>query len=534
MERLDDVRKTLKFYVRSNELKNKIIDKQNNYSVADHLFGSMILATAIDSEFKEAKSISKIYRMLFLSELSNVYPNYNFEDLKLGNQYASEAREAIDASTEDGRLVFNYKMLDFLLTRFIKEKEGIISNERLIREGSNIIALICNKKPYECKEVFKFYYVNFRLKNKARSGWDNKHWNIKSDRREKVSEHIIGTLALAIALNSEFEYDFDIDKEMKTLVTHETGETIIDDFTPFDGITPAQRKAIEDQAIVDALGNLKCKEEIISLISEFEEKKTLEGKCSRFCDKIEADLQAKIYQERGMHHSLDDQENNVVFKSSKVQQMIKDGAKNAFDIWYEWDKTIYDGDKQFPEFINALKMARDNNLFYLDKVVRERIDLTEEEYALLSQELSDVINELYKDDNIESIYVTNRQGLGEEKGIIYVTIILNPSAKSSANDYNYFKITSALTIAALSKLKNTGFTVAYNFDYVDRYSTIPMNSHETYNIEKLAESTIIFDKTGDLNRVQEETKNYTHQYDFNLVDYVPPLEETISRKLTRI
>ena len=51
MEKLDELRKTLNFYVCSNELKNKIIDEPNNYSVADHLFGSMILATAIDSEF---------------------------------------------------------------------------------------------------------------------------------------------------------------------------------------------------------------------------------------------------------------------------------------------------------------------------------------------------------------------------------------------------------------------------------------------------------------------------------------------------
>ena len=53
MEKLDEIRKVLDFYVRSNELKNKIIDEPNNYSVADHLFGSMILATSIDSEFKE-------------------------------------------------------------------------------------------------------------------------------------------------------------------------------------------------------------------------------------------------------------------------------------------------------------------------------------------------------------------------------------------------------------------------------------------------------------------------------------------------
>ena len=111
MEKLDEIRKTLEFYVRSNELKNKIIDKPNNYSIADHLFGSMILATAIDSEFKETNNLSKVYRMLFLSEFSNLYPNYDFDNLKLGKQYSNEAAEARKINTNDGKLVFKYKML---------------------------------------------------------------------------------------------------------------------------------------------------------------------------------------------------------------------------------------------------------------------------------------------------------------------------------------------------------------------------------------------------------------------------------------
>ena len=167
MEKLDEIRKSLDFYVKSNELKNKIIDEPNNYSVADHLFGSMILATAIDSEFKETSNLSKVYRMLFLAEFSNLYPNYDFENLKLGKQYVHEIEEARDTNIEDGKLVFKYKKLDFLLTKLIKDKENYISPTELIKEGSIIISSLCSKQPYECEEIFKFYYLNFRLKNKA-------------------------------------------------------------------------------------------------------------------------------------------------------------------------------------------------------------------------------------------------------------------------------------------------------------------------------------------------------------------------------
>ncbi len=46
------------------------------------------------------------------------------------------------------------------------------------------------------------------------------------------------------------------------------------------------------------------------------------------CDKEDADLEAKVYQEKGFHHSLNDQEHNVVMKSGKVQKMINEGLAN--------------------------------------------------------------------------------------------------------------------------------------------------------------------------------------------------------------
>ena len=529
MEKLDEIRKSLDFYVKSNELKNKIIDESNNYSVADHLFGSMILATAIDSEFKETNNLSKIYRMLFLAEFSNLYPNYDFENLKLGKQYVREIVEARDMNIEDGKLVFKYKMLDFLLTKLIKDKENNISPSELIKEGSIIISSLCSKQPSECEEIFKFYYLNFRLKNKVRTGWDSKHWNVKSNRIETISEHIIGTLSLAMVLNSEFEYNLDIDKVLKMLTIHETGETLIGDITPFDGITPEKKKEIEHQAMIEALGNLKEKDSLLTLLYEFDEQETPEAKCSHYCDKIEADLQAKIYQDKGMHHSLDDQKNNVVFNSSKVQQMVKDGAKDAFDIWYEWDKTIYIGDNKFPEFINMLKIARANDLLHLDKVVRERINLTGEEHYFLSQELTDTIQELYKDDNIDSIYLTSYQDSKHSKGTLNIVVLLESSTDYYTYDQLMEKLNSKIAID-----NKTGVNVAFDCDYENRYSITALNPSEVHRVEELVESTILFDKTGRLSKVKKVMEKYGHLYGFYLVDYVPPVDETISRKLAKI
>ena len=61
-----------------------------------------------------------------------------------------------------------------------------------------------------------------------------------------------------------------------------------------------------------------------------------------------------------------------------------------------------------------------------------------------------------------------------------------------------------------------------------------MNPSEVHRVEQLVESKILFDKTGKLSRVQEVMKKYGHLYEFYLVDYVPPVDETISRKLVKI
>jgi hypothetical protein len=57
----------------------------------------------------------------------------------------------------------------------------------------------------------------------------------------------------------------------------------------------------------------------------------------------------------GCQNPLSEQENNVVFHSKKVQQMVQNGAKSAFDIWYEWDKSLYADDEIFSNLLNYVK-----------------------------------------------------------------------------------------------------------------------------------------------------------------------------------
>lgn len=203
--------------------------------------------------------------------------------------------------------------------------------------------------------VLKFYMMATQLKYKIRSGWDNLHWNISSQRRESIAEHIYGACILAIAMDSEFNTNLDIQKVIMMLVLHELGEVEIGDITPFDNITREEKIKMEHQAMRHVLGDLLKADEYYDLLIEFDERKTKESIFAHHCDKLDADLQAKIYQDMGFQKPLEEQGDNIVFKNAHIQQILKKGAKNAFDIWYEWDKSLYSDDENFSNLLDYIK-----------------------------------------------------------------------------------------------------------------------------------------------------------------------------------
>ena len=208
------------------------------------------------------------------------------------------------------------------------------------------------------ENALQFYLLACKLKYKLRSGWDNKHWNILGDRRESVAEHVYGVCMLAISLYSQLEEELDFDKVLKMLVIHELGECLVPDATPFDGISSEEKLELEHEAVMEITKDFPNKVDIINLILEFDKGKTKEARFAFQCDKLDADIQSKVYQDKGLHHSLDDQENNIVMNSSKVKEIIHEGAKTAFDVWYEYDKDLYEKNSIFEK---ALEYVKKNN-----------------------------------------------------------------------------------------------------------------------------------------------------------------------------
>lgn len=207
-------------------------------------------------------------------------------------------------------------------------------------------------------KALKFYLLVTKLKYKIRAGWDKDLWNVNSERLESIAEHVFGTCMLAIALDSEFDFNINIDKVIKMLALHEIGEIKIGDITPYDGISEEEKKRLEHEAWIEILDGLVKENEIYKLLLEFDERKSNEANFAYLCDKMEADIQSKVYQDMGCHISLDD-ENNKFLKNNRIQTIKNNGAKTVFDVWYEADKGKFENE---PVFQKLLKIVKDNNM----------------------------------------------------------------------------------------------------------------------------------------------------------------------------
>lgn len=144
----------------------------------------------------------------------------------------------------------------------------------------------------KAKNVLRYYVLTNRLKDLVRTGWKN--WEVSRERIESVAEHVYGVMMLAIAMKSEYEYDVDLEKVLKMLAVHETEEIIISDLTIFD-IDYEKKEQIGHEAIKKIFKGLNDGKEYVDLILEFDGRETKESKFAFFCDKLEADLQARIY-----------------------------------------------------------------------------------------------------------------------------------------------------------------------------------------------------------------------------------------------
>ena len=204
------------------------------------------------------------------------------------------------------------------------------------------------------KKVLDFYVTCNKLKNVIRTGW--KDWNVKRNRVESVAEHIYGTQMLALAIYSEYQEEYknlDIMKVIYMLAIHEIGEATIGDLTQFQ-ISKMEKKRIEQEAVTKTLNGLLRGKEIEKYFIEFDEHSTEEGWFAHLCDKLECDIQSKLYDEENCV-DLNDQKDSNTYNDERVQSIFKELGDCPYKwskMWLKFGQSMYNYDKPFIEISN--------------------------------------------------------------------------------------------------------------------------------------------------------------------------------------
>ena len=192
------------------------------------------------------------------------------------------------------------------------------------------------------RRVIDYYVLCNKLKTVIRTGW--KDWHVNKERIESVAEHIYGVQMLAIAMKSEYCYDINLEKVIMMLAVHELGEIKIGDLTQFQ-ISKEKKEKIEHEAFHKILKGILDGEQIEKLFLEFDERKTPEAMFAYQCDKLECDLQSKLYDEDGAV-DLSNQQDNKTFFNSRVQRLLKK-YKSWSKMWLKFGQEVYPYDENF-------------------------------------------------------------------------------------------------------------------------------------------------------------------------------------------
>lgn len=192
------------------------------------------------------------------------------------------------------------------------------------------------------QNVLNYYVLCNKLKNTVRTGWID--WNVQRERVESVAEHIFGVQMLALAMKSEYQYEIDIMKVIYMLAIHELGETIIDDLTQFQ-ISKEAKEKIEHKAVHNILSSMIDGKQIEKLFLEFDANETPEAKFAYQCDKLECDIQSKLYDQEGCV-DLTHQEDDATIDNELVKKLL-DSGESWSDMWIEFGQRRYHYDENF-------------------------------------------------------------------------------------------------------------------------------------------------------------------------------------------
>lgn len=140
------------------------------------------------------------------------------------------------------------------------------------------------------------------------------------------------------------------------LAIHELGECVIGDLTQFQ-ISKEEKEKIEHAAVKEILSGLLDGEKIEKLFLEFDAHQTKDALFAYQCDKLECDLQCKLYDEEECV-DLHNQENNKTVEDNVVKSLLESGNSWS-SLWLKFGQEKYPYDENFLKVSNY---AMKNNI----------------------------------------------------------------------------------------------------------------------------------------------------------------------------
>lgn len=116
-------------------------------------------------------------------------------------------------------------------------------------------------------------------------------------------------------------------------------EEYFGDLTSFNKITEDEKRLNGQEAVKKVLVSLTEKDNYFDLLQEFEEGKTLESQFARMCNKLECDIQVKIYCEKNKVDLFADSNKHLSEIPEIKNRIISEKSRNLADLLIENDRS---------------------------------------------------------------------------------------------------------------------------------------------------------------------------------------------------
>lgn len=150
-------------------------------------------------------------------------------------------------------------------------------------------------KVNDLKKILKVFLTLQWAKELPRQGFIA--MGFKRNEADSVAAHSFSTALLAYFLAKQLQKEgvkLDPDKVLKMGLVHDIGETIVGDVGTFvKGMAGGAFKNIEEEGVKALVAGLDSEQEIINLVSEYNDRKSLEARVVKVADNLDALAQAK-------------------------------------------------------------------------------------------------------------------------------------------------------------------------------------------------------------------------------------------------